>query len=75
MAFDLSMGVLGDRTRTRWGKFRPYLLWFAVPFGIISTLTFTTPNFSPNGKLIYAYITLCLMMMVYSAINIPVFGA
>jgi GPH family glycoside/pentoside/hexuronide:cation symporter len=71
MAFDLSMGVLGDRTRTRWGKFRPYLLWFAVPFGIISTLTFTTPNFSPNGKLIYAYITLCLMMMVYSAINIP----
>ncbi|MGP8173327.1 MAG: MFS transporter [Terracidiphilus sp.] len=71
MAFDLSMGVLSDRTRTRWGKFRPYLLWFAVPFGIISTLTFTTPGFSPNGKLIYAYITLCLMMMVYSAINIP----
>jgi GPH family glycoside/pentoside/hexuronide:cation symporter len=65
------MGVLGDRTKTRWGKFRPYLLWFAVPFGIISTLTFTTPAFSPNGKLIYAYITLCLMMMVYSAINIP----
>jgi glycoside/pentoside/hexuronide:cation symporter, GPH family len=71
MAFDLSMGVLGDRTKTRWGKFRPYLLWFAVPFGIISVLTFTTPSFSPNGKLIYAYITLCLMMMVYSAINIP----
>ncbi|MGA2348955.1 MAG: MFS transporter [Terracidiphilus sp.] len=71
MAFDLLMGVLGDRTKTRWGKFRPYLLWFAIPFGIISTLTFTTPGFSPNGKLIYAYITLCLMMMVYSAINIP----
>lgn len=71
MAFDLFMGVMGDRTRTRWGKFRPYLLWFAVPFGIIATLTFTTPGFSPNGKLIYAYITLCLMMMVYSAINIP----
>jgi GPH family glycoside/pentoside/hexuronide:cation symporter len=71
MAFDLFMGVMGDRTRTRWGKFRPYLLWFAVPFGIISTLTFTTPGFSPSGKLIYAYITLCLMMMVYSAINIP----
>ena len=71
MAFDLFMGVLGDRTRTRWGKFRPYLLWFAIPFGIISTLTFTTPGFSPDGKLIYAYITLCLMMMVYSAINIP----
>ncbi|MGA2672793.1 MAG: glycoside-pentoside-hexuronide (GPH):cation symporter [Terracidiphilus sp.] len=71
MAFDLSMGVLGDRTKTRWGKFRPYLLWFAAPFGIISVLTFTTPSFGPNGKLIYAYITLCLMMMVYSAINIP----
>jgi GPH family glycoside/pentoside/hexuronide:cation symporter len=71
MGFDLFMGILGDRTRTRWGKFRPYLLWFAIPFGIISTLTFTTPSFSPNGKLIYAYITLCLMMMVYSAINIP----
>ncbi|MGA3344009.1 MAG: MFS transporter [Terracidiphilus sp.] len=71
MAFDLFMGVMGDRTKTRWGKFRPYLLWFAVPFGIISVLTFTTPGFSPNGKLIYAYITLCLMMMVYSAINIP----
>jgi GPH family glycoside/pentoside/hexuronide:cation symporter len=71
MGFDLFMGVLGDRTRTRWGKVRPYLLWFAIPFGIISTLTFTTPGFSPDGKLIYAYITLCLMMMVYSAINIP----
>ncbi|MGD0787987.1 MAG: MFS transporter [Terracidiphilus sp.] len=71
MGFDLFMGVMGDRTRTRWGKFRPYLLWFAVPFGIISVLTFTTPGFSPNGKLIYAYVTLSLMMMVYSAINIP----
>jgi GPH family glycoside/pentoside/hexuronide:cation symporter len=71
MGFDLFMGVLGDRTWTRWGKFRPYLLWFAIPFGIISFLTFTTPGFSPNGKLIYAYITLSLMMMVYSAINIP----
>ena len=71
MGFDLFMGVMGDRTRTRWGKFRPYLLWFAVPFGIISFLTFTTPSISPSGKLIYAYITLCLMMMVYSAINIP----
>jgi GPH family glycoside/pentoside/hexuronide:cation symporter len=71
MGFDLFMGILGDRTKTRWGKFRPYLLWFAIPFGIISTLTFTTPGFSSNGKLIYAYITLSLMMMVYSAINIP----
>lgn len=71
MGFDLFMGMLGDRTRTRWGKFRPYLLWMAIPFGVISVLTFTTPSFGPNGKLIYAYVTLCLMMMVYSAINIP----
>jgi GPH family glycoside/pentoside/hexuronide:cation symporter len=71
MAFDLSMGVLGDRTNTRWGKFRPYLLWMAVPFGIISVMTFTTPSFSSSGKLIYACVTLSLMMMVYSAINIP----
>jgi glycoside/pentoside/hexuronide:cation symporter, GPH family len=71
MGFDLFMGMLGDRTKTRWGKFRPYLLWLAIPFGAISWLTFTTPSFGPSGKLIYAYVTLCLMMMVYSAINIP----
>jgi GPH family glycoside/pentoside/hexuronide:cation symporter len=71
MGFDIFMGMLGDRTRTRWGKFRPYLLWMAIPFGVISVLTFTTPSFGPNGKLLYAYITLTLMMMVYSAINIP----
>ncbi len=71
MGFDLFMGVLGDRTKTRWGKFRPYLLWMAIPFGLISVLTFSTPSLSSSGKLIYAYITLCLMMMVYSAINIP----
>ena len=58
-------------THSRWGKFRPYLLWLAVPFGIIGILTFVTPDWSPTGKLIYAYVTYSLMMMIYSAINVP----
>jgi GPH family glycoside/pentoside/hexuronide:cation symporter len=69
--FDPVVGVMGDRTNTRWGKFRPYLLWFAFPFAIIGTLMFITPDFSVTGKLIYAYITYSLMMMVYSMINVP----
>jgi GPH family glycoside/pentoside/hexuronide:cation symporter len=64
-AFDPFVGVLGDRTESRWGKFRPYLLWMAVPFAIIGVLTFTTPSFSLGGKLIYAYVTYSLMMMIY----------
>jgi len=50
--FNLVMGAIADRTNTRWGKFRPYLLWTAVPFAIIGVLTFTTPNLSPGGKII-----------------------
>ncbi len=68
---DPIMGIIADRTDTRWGKFRPYLLWMAIPFGIIGILTFTTPHISLGGKVIYAYITYTLMMMVYTAINIP----
>jgi GPH family glycoside/pentoside/hexuronide:cation symporter len=68
---DPMMGIIADRTNSRWGKFRPYLLWVAVPFGIIGVLTFTTPGFSVQGKIIYAYITYTLMMMVYTAINVP----
>ena len=55
--FDPVVGVLSDRTRSKWGKFRPYLLWFALPFGIIGTLMFITPSFGTTGKLVYAYIT------------------
>ncbi len=69
--FDPVVGVLSDRTRSRWGKFRPYLLWFALPFGVIGTLMFITPSFGTTGKLVYAYITYSLMMMVYSMINVP----
>ena len=70
-AFDPIVGIIADRTHSRWGKFRPYLLWLAVPFGIIGILTFVTPDWSPTGKLIYAYVTYSLMMMIYSAINVP----
>ena len=60
------MGVIADRTNTRWGKFRPWLLWTAVPFGVIGVLTFTTPEHEPGGKLIYAYITYSLLRLVYA---------
>ncbi len=68
---DPLIGIMGDRTSTRWGKFRPYLLWIAVPFGIIGILTFTTPELSATGKIIYAYVTYSLMMIIYSLINVP----
>lgn len=68
---DPIMGILSDRTRTRWGKFRPFLLFGAVPFGIIGVLTFTTPDLSADGKLVYAYITYTLMMMMYTTVNVP----
>ncbi|MDA3893110.1 MAG: MFS transporter [Salinivirgaceae bacterium] len=70
-ANDPIMGIVCDRTNTKWGKFRPYLLWIAIPFGIIGVLLFTTPDISTTGKLIYAYITYTLMMMAYTAINVP----
>ncbi len=69
--FDPIVGMLSDRTHTRWGKFRPFLLWFALPFGLIGALTFTTPGFGTPGKLIYAYVTCSFMMTLYSAINVP----
>ena len=68
---DPLMGIIADRTQTRWGKFRPYLLWMTLPYGIIGVLTFTTPNFNATGKLVFVYVTYTLMMMIYTAINIP----
>ena len=71
---DPIVGYLADRTRTAWGSFRPYLVWMSVPFAITGILTFYTPNLDPTGKLIYAYVTYTLVMMAYTAINIP-YGA
>ncbi|WP_411032201.1 MFS transporter [Spongiimicrobium sp. 3-5] len=70
-ANDPIMGIIADRTNTKWGKFRPYLLWMAIPFGIIGVLTFTTPELSTNSKIVYAYVTYCLMMIIYTAVNVP----
>lgn len=68
---DVIMGAIADRTRSRFGQFRPYLLWFAIPFGVLCTLTFYTPDFSYTGKLVYAYISYTLLSLVYTAINVP----
>lgn len=68
---DPLMGSLTDSTRTKYGSYRPYLLWLALPFGVISIITFTTPDLSDTGKVIYAFVTYTLLMLVYTAINIP----
>ncbi|MCV9387007.1 MFS transporter [Reichenbachiella ulvae] len=70
-ANDPLMGIISDRTTTRWGKFRPFLLFGAIPFGIVGVLTFSTPDLDSTGKLIYAYVTYTLMMMAYTAVNVP----
>ena len=69
--FDVFVGIISDRTKSRWGKYRPFLLWFAIPFAVMGAITFFTPDFGQTGKLVYAYITYSLMMIVYSLINVP----
>jgi glycoside/pentoside/hexuronide:cation symporter, GPH family len=68
---DVIMGLIADRTNTRWGKFRPYLLFGAIPYGICGYLMFAGPDFGPNGKIAYAAITYALMMVSYTVINVP----
>lgn len=68
---DPVMGIIADRTTSRWGKYRPFLLWGAIPFALIGVATFYTPDLSEGGKIAYAYITYTLMMMVYTAVNVP----
>ena len=59
--FDVFVGIASDRTRSRWGKYRPYLLWFAIPFAVMGAFTFFAPDFGQTGKLVYAYITYSLI--------------
>jgi len=68
---DPFMGTIADRTKSRWGKFRPYILFFALPFAVMGVITFTTPDFDQSGKLIYAYITYNLLMVCYTIVNVP----
>jgi GPH family glycoside/pentoside/hexuronide:cation symporter len=70
-ALDPLMGIAADRTTSRWGKFRPYILWGALPFGVLGYVMFANPALGPGGKLVYAYVTYSLMWVAYTAINIP----
>lgn len=69
--FNVVMGAIADRTNTRWGKFRPWILWTAVPFGVLALLAFSTPDFGATGKVIYALVTYFLLVIIYSANNLP----
>ncbi|MBN2319397.1 MAG: MFS transporter [Acidobacteria bacterium] len=68
---DPIMGLIADRTKTRWGKYRPYILWMAIPYGICGYLLFANPDLEGAGKIVYAYVTYSMMMMAYTAINVP----
>jgi GPH family glycoside/pentoside/hexuronide:cation symporter len=68
---DPVMGIIADRTRTRWGKFRPYILIMAVPYGICGYLIFANPALEPGGKIVYAYVTYTLMLFAYTGVNVP----
>ena len=69
--FNPVMGAIADRTNTRWGKFRPWILWTAVPLGATALLAFTTPDFAMQGKIIYAIVTYALLLILYAANNLP----
>ena len=69
--FNPIVGALADRTNSRWGKFRPWILYTAVPLGVMALLAFSTPNFSYKGKLIYAAATYSLLLLLYASNNLP----
>ncbi|HEY9107937.1 MAG TPA: MFS transporter [Roseateles sp.] len=68
---DPMIGAFADRTQTRWGKFRPFLLFMPLPLAVVGVLTYTTPDFGPTGKLVWAYVTYLLLMTVYTSVNLP----
>lgn len=68
---DFIVGIIADRTNSRWGKFRPWILFTSVPFGVLTVLTFTTPELGDTGKLIYAYVTYNALLIVFTANNVP----
>lgn len=70
-AFNPIIGALADRTRSKWGKFRPWILFTSVPLGIVALLAFSTPNFDYTGKVVYAAITYTLLLLLYAANNLP----
>jgi glycoside/pentoside/hexuronide:cation symporter, GPH family len=65
------IGVLADRTNSRWGKFRPWILWGALPYGVLGYVMFANPGFAPDGQLVFAYATYTLMLVAYAAVNTP----
>jgi len=65
------IGALADRTQTRWGKFRPYLLFMPLPLAVVGVLTYSTPDLGPTGKLVWAYLTYLLLMTLYTSVNLP----
>src|ERR1022692_3880956 len=69
--FDPVMGVLADRTNTRWGRFRPWVLWTSIPWAVAMVLAYSTPNFADPLKIAYAFVTNILLMTIYSANNMP----
>lgn len=69
--FNPIVGAIADRTNSKWGKFRPWILWTAVPLGIISVMAFSTPDFSYKGKVIYAVVTYTLLLLLYATSNLP----
>jgi len=71
MGIDPVIGIISDRTQTRWGKFRPYILFGAIPYAVLAILTFSTPDFGMTGKIIYACATYMLLMTAYAAVNLP----
>ncbi len=68
---DPAMGLISDRTETKWGKYRPFILWMAIPYALLGYLLFLGPDLSQTGKLVFAYVSYSLVMLAYTAINVP----